>query len=60
MIILADDAEASSQIDVERARLARALAQERIAELGAAGDEADGLQRDLQWAEARIAVGSSH
>jgi F-type H+-transporting ATPase subunit epsilon len=60
VIILADDAEIASQIDVERARQALALAQERIAELGGAGEEADALERDLRWAEARIAVGTAH
>ena len=60
VIILADDAEIASQIDVERARQALKLAQERIAELGGAGEEADALERDLRWAEARIAVGTAH
>jgi F-type H+-transporting ATPase subunit epsilon len=60
VIVLADDAEASSQIDVERARQAKVLAEQRLAELGGAGEEADTLQRDLRWAEARIAVGSAH
>jgi F-type H+-transporting ATPase subunit epsilon len=60
VIILADDAEVASQIDVERARQALALAQERIADLGGAGEEADALERDLRWAEARIAVGTAH
>jgi F-type H+-transporting ATPase subunit epsilon len=60
VIILADDAEAASQIDVERARQAKALAEARIAELGGAGDEADAVGRDLRWAQVRIEVGSSH
>jgi F-type H+-transporting ATPase subunit epsilon len=60
VIILADDAESSSQIDVERARQAKTLAEQRLAELGHAGEETDGVARDLEWAEARIAVGSSH
>jgi F-type H+-transporting ATPase subunit epsilon len=60
VIILADDAEIASQIDVERARQAKALAEQRIAELGGAGEEVDALERDLRWAEVRIAVGSAH
>jgi F-type H+-transporting ATPase subunit epsilon len=60
VIILADDAEPSSQIDVERARQAKALAEQRLADLKGAGEEADAIARDLEWAEARIAVGSSH
>jgi F-type H+-transporting ATPase subunit epsilon len=60
VIILADDAEAASQIDVERARQAKALAEARIAELGGKGDEADAVGRDLRWAEVRIEVASSH
>jgi F-type H+-transporting ATPase subunit epsilon len=60
VIVLADDAEASSQIDVVRARQAKELAEQRLAELGGAGEEIDALERDLRWAEARIAVGSAH
>jgi F-type H+-transporting ATPase subunit epsilon len=60
VIILADDAEAASQIDVERARQAKSLAEQRIAELGGAGEEVDVLERDLRWAEVRIAVASAH
>jgi len=60
VIILADDAEAASQIDVERARQAMVLAEQRLANIGEAGEAADSLQHDLHWAEARIAVGSSH
>jgi F-type H+-transporting ATPase subunit epsilon len=60
VIVLADDAEASSQIDVVRARQAKELAEQRLAELGGAGEETDALERDLRWAEARIAVGSVH
>jgi F-type H+-transporting ATPase subunit epsilon len=60
VIVLADDAEASSQIDVGRARQAKELAERRLADLGGAGEEADALGRDLRWAEARIAVGSAH
>jgi F-type H+-transporting ATPase subunit epsilon len=60
VIILADDAEIASQIDVERARQSKALAEQRIAELGGTGDEIDALVRDLRWAEVRIAVGTAH
>jgi F-type H+-transporting ATPase subunit epsilon len=60
VIILADDAEAASHIDVERARQAKVLAEARIAELEGAGEEADELGRDLSWAEARIEAGSAH
>lgn len=62
VIILADDAEIASQIDVERAKQALALAQARIAELklGPRDDGYDDLDRELKWAEVRIAVGSAH
>jgi F-type H+-transporting ATPase subunit epsilon len=62
VIILADDAVIASQIDVERARQARALAQARIAELalGTRDEGYDDLERELKWAEAQIAVGSAH
>ncbi len=60
VIILADDAEIASQIDVERARQAKALAESRLAELGGEGEEVDALERDLRWAEVRIAVGTAH
>jgi len=60
VIILADDAVVASQIDVERARQSKALAEQRIAELGGKGDEIDALERDLRWAEVCIAVGTAH
>jgi F-type H+-transporting ATPase subunit epsilon len=60
VIILADDAEVASQIDVERARQAKQMAEQRLAEIGGTGEETDQLERDLQWAEVRIAVGSAH
>ena len=56
VIILADNAVSASQIDVEQARLAKERAQERLAELGHAGEEFDGLAQDLNWAEAQIHV----
>jgi F-type H+-transporting ATPase subunit epsilon len=62
VIILADDAIVASQIDVERARQAKALAEARIAELaGGTRDEGyDDLERELRWADVRIAVGTAH
>jgi F-type H+-transporting ATPase subunit epsilon len=62
VIILADDAEIASNIDVERARQAKALAEARIAELKLRPtDEGYGdLDRDLKWAEVQIAVGTAH
>jgi F-type H+-transporting ATPase subunit epsilon len=60
VIILADDAEAASQIDVDRARQAKVLAEQQLADLGGTGEEADVFEHDLRWAEARIAVGSGH
>lgn len=57
VIILADDAVASSQIDVERARQARALAEQRLAEIAAGGEgEADLLERDLVYYDTQITV----
>ena len=60
VIILADDAEIASQIDVERARQALAIAKDRLSELGGVGDEVDALERDLRWAEVRISVATAH
>jgi F-type H+-transporting ATPase subunit epsilon len=60
VIVLADDAAAASQIDVERARQAKARAEQRLAELGGVGEEVDLLEHDLRWAEAQIAVGTAH
>lgn len=60
VILLADDAVAASQIDVERAQQALARAKQRLAEIGPDGDGADALERDLRWAEVRISVGSAH
>jgi F-type H+-transporting ATPase subunit epsilon len=62
VIILADDAIIASQIDVERARQAKALAEARIAELphGTRDEGYDDLERELKWAEVQIAVGSAH
>jgi F-type H+-transporting ATPase subunit epsilon len=66
VVILADDAVASSQIDVERARQAKELAEQRLAELRAGGkagessDEADHIEADMRWAEVQIQVASAH
>jgi F-type H+-transporting ATPase subunit epsilon len=63
VIILADDAVASSQIDVERAKQARSLAERRLAELKAAGaaaaaDEIDHIEADMKWAQVQVSVGA--
>jgi F-type H+-transporting ATPase subunit epsilon len=66
VVILADDAVASSQIDVERARQAKELAEQRLAELRAGGkagessDEVDHIEADMRWAEVQIRVGTAH
>ena len=60
VIILADDAQPASQIDVERARQAKALAEQTLADLGGVGDDVDALERDLRWAEVCIQVGTAH
>ena len=60
VIILADNAVSASQIDVEEARRTKERAQERLKEIGHAGDEVDGLALDLDWAEAHLRVGGSH
>lgn len=63
VVILADDAVASSQIDVERARQACDLAEQRLAELKAAGaaagstEELDRIEADMKWARAQVSVG---
>jgi F-type H+-transporting ATPase subunit epsilon len=57
VIILADDAVPASQIDVGRAREAAELARQRLAEIGPTGD-AEGIGKDLQWAEAQVRVGA--
>jgi F-type H+-transporting ATPase subunit epsilon len=65
-IILADDAVPSSQIDVERARQAKELAEQRLAELKAAGkgtessEEVDHIEADMKWAEVQVQVGTAH
>ncbi|MBC7266064.1 MAG: ATP synthase F1 subunit epsilon [Coriobacteriia bacterium] len=60
VIVLADDAAASSQIDVERARQARALIEQRMKELkersGGEADELASCVADLAWCEVQIKV----
>jgi F-type H+-transporting ATPase subunit epsilon len=62
VIILADDAVIASQIDVERARQAKVLAEMRLAEFGPGSrDEGyDDIARELKWAEVQISVASAH
>lgn len=57
VIILADAAAASSQIDVERARSAKELAEKRMAELPADAEaDINACQRDLKWCEIQLEV----
>jgi F-type H+-transporting ATPase subunit epsilon len=63
VVILADDAVASSQIEIERAKQAGSLAEQRLAELKAAGaaaavDELDHVEADMKWAQAQVSVGT--
>ncbi|MDO8914789.1 MAG: ATP synthase F1 subunit epsilon [Coriobacteriia bacterium] len=64
VIILADDAVASGQIDIERARQASDLAAQRLAELrsaGASGGSAEELDRGeaaMKWAQVQLSVGA--
>jgi F-type H+-transporting ATPase subunit epsilon len=59
VIVLADDAIVTSQIDVERARSARELAQERLSELRSGGlvdghVDVDEIEADLNWSELQL------
>jgi F-type H+-transporting ATPase subunit epsilon len=57
VIILADDAAISSQIDVDRARQSRALAEQKLAEVRSGGQgDAEMLERELYFADAQLAV----
>jgi len=66
VVILANDAVASSQIDVDRAKQACELGEQRLAELKGAtspaevAEELDRIETDLKWAQAQIAVGTRH
>ena len=59
VIVLADEAALAGQIDVERAREAQRLTQERLK--GISGEdqhEIDRLERDLKWAETQLSIAS--
>ncbi|MDA3937244.1 MAG: ATP synthase F1 subunit epsilon [Actinomycetota bacterium] len=57
VIILADAAVASSQIDVDRARSAKELAEKRMAELPVDAEaDIDACERDLKWCEIQLEV----
>ncbi|MCX8006567.1 MAG: ATP synthase F1 subunit epsilon [Coriobacteriia bacterium] len=61
VIVLADDAVPSSQIDVERARQAKTLIEQRMAELkeqpSGEADTVESCIADLEWCEVQIRVG---
>lgn len=60
VIILADDAEIASRIDVDRARKAKELAEQRMAELKAKPlmerEGVDECEADLKWCEVQLRV----
>jgi len=56
VIILADHAASASQIDVDKARRALELAQQRMHELPVESAEHDAVERELKWCEAQLAV----
>ncbi|MCE5191152.1 MAG: ATP synthase F1 subunit epsilon, partial [Actinomycetia bacterium] len=59
VIVLAENAAVSSQIDVERARQAKEILEQRMAELkaqSAAQAECDACEMDLNWYKAQIKV----
>ena len=61
VIILADHAALASQIDVEHARKAMELAQQRMSELPEeAGTDYEAADRELKWCEAQLAVADKH
>ncbi|MBA4370899.1 MAG: ATP synthase F1 subunit epsilon [Coriobacteriaceae bacterium] len=57
VIILADAAVASSQVDVERVRAAMDLARQRMSELPHDDELVDECARDLKWCEVQLEVG---
>jgi F-type H+-transporting ATPase subunit epsilon len=61
VIILADQAELASRIDVERARQALERTKRRLSEI-AEDDRAeiDQCERDLSWCEIQVEVGGRH
>jgi F-type H+-transporting ATPase subunit epsilon len=61
VIILADDAQVSSQIDVDRARQAEELAAKRLAEMKdakATAADIDAIQHEIEWRHAQMRVGA--
>ncbi len=63
VIVLAENAAIASQIDVERARQARDLLEQRMAELRAqqaAQADCDACEFDLRWFEAQVKVAEKH
>ncbi|MCE5203465.1 MAG: ATP synthase F1 subunit epsilon [Coriobacteriales bacterium] len=64
VIVLADNATHSSQIDIDRARQAKEHLEERMREIKAmTAEERDGLDEcefDLAWCEAQLKVAESH
>lgn len=64
VIVLADNATHASQIDLERARQAKAHLEQRMGEIKAlAAEEREGLDEcefDLAWCEAQLKVAESH
>ena len=63
VIILADNAVSSSQIDVERARASRELLENRMTELAESTEgigDRDSCMLDLKWCEAQLKVAEKH
>ncbi len=61
VIILADDAEAASKIDLERARTALELTRERLASIAVEDtDEVNACERDLRWCELQVELAERH
>jgi len=60
VIVLADQAVAASQIDVERAKQAIALAEARLSEVRSEGGDVDQVEADLRWAQVQVQVGTLH
>jgi F-type H+-transporting ATPase subunit epsilon len=59
VIILADDAVPSSQIDVDRARQAEELAVQRLAQVREGGEgDREVLEQELKWRQAQMKVGA--
>ena len=61
VIILADDAEIVSKIDLDRARNALDLTKERLASIaGEDVDEVSACERDLRWCELKVELAQRH